>query len=137
MDRTKATWTVLILLALAMALGGGGTIGASPPFKTDKLAVLVVEESAAHASYTSDQLNIIQSTDPTSVKVAVESRGGQFQVIDLDTADNLQNAPKWVADALAVKRDSVPWIVGATPRSGFSVPLAAEADVKARVEGLR
>lgn len=140
----KHLQSLLVLVAAGVAvwfvLGGKlPTIGIGnlPPFKTDKLAVLVVEESAAHREYTSDQLNVIAATDAKSVRETVRARGGEFQVIDLDTQDNLQNAPAWVVAAMAAKREKPPWVVAATPSSGFSIPLTTEADLLAKIGGLR
>lgn len=141
----KKSSSVPIWIGLAFCLflvfgdnKGCSIIGEKPPFKTDKLSVLIVEESAAHGTYTPDQLNIIQSTDPKSVKVAVESKGGRFHVIDKDIApDKLLLAPPWVPSAFeAAKGKAHPWAVGATPTRGFSAPATTEADMLNRVGGL-
>jgi hypothetical protein len=132
-------WQIGLLVFSAVLLVSrlSGGVGAAPPFAADKLCVLVIEQSESHGSYTADQLNVIQSTDAKSVKAAVESRGGEFQVIDADTSDNLADAPPWVPLAMAVKRDSLPWIVAAGPKSGFSAPLTTEADALERLKGVR
>jgi hypothetical protein len=129
---------LLIVGGLLLVWRGGGlpVIGGVAPFKTDVPAVLIVEESSAHGTYTSDQLNVLQSTDATSVKAQLGP--GQFHVIDKDVpADKLTLAPVWVQEAFKVKRDSVPWVVGANARTGFSVPLTTEADLLNRVGGLK
>jgi hypothetical protein len=131
---------LLIGAAVWVALSGGGltwpVIGGSPPFATTVPAVLIVEESSDHGKYTPDQLTVLQSTDAKSVKAQLGP--GQFHVIDDDVAaDKLALAPAWVQEAFKVKRDSVPWIVGANARTGFSVPLTTEADALTRVGGLK
>lgn len=136
-DRTRLTLTVLVLLALALVLSGGGSIGSPPPFATDKLAVLVIEETADRGKYTLDQRNVITATDANSIKAKVESKGGEFQLIDESIpADKLLLAPNWVQAAFKVTRAGKPWIVGATPSRGFSMPVTTEAEVLAKVEGL-
>ena len=111
---------------------------ADAPFKTDKPSVLVVEESADHGKLTLDQRAVMDSTHPESVKATVEGKGGHFQVIDKDMpADKLAIAPAWVQEAFKVPRQSLPWIVGADARSGFSAPLTTEADAMAKAGGLK
>src|SRR6185503_1032010 len=129
-------WVGLILCTVLIFSDiKGCSIGAAPPFKTDKLSVLVVEESAAHGTYTPDQLNVIQATDANSVKIKVESKGGRFHVIDKDvTPDKLTLAPPWVAPAFeAAKGKPPPWAVGATPSRGFSAPVTTESDLLSKV----
>jgi len=128
---------VMILLAAWFLLGAGGIGGSPPPFKTDKLSVLVVEESADRVKYTSDQLNVIQSTDAKSVKSAVESKGGRFYVLDKDDGSALEKADDWVKEAFPVAKDKpTPWAVGATPKKGFSAAVTAEDEVLKKVGGL-
>ncbi len=146
-------WKVLVLIGLFWVVSSGGVtwpgwklpgwvsfpswVTAKPPFITDKLSVLVVEESSARGTYNADQLNVIQSTDAKSVKVAVESKGGRFFVLDKDDANALTNAAAWVKAAFpAVSANPPPWIAGATPKTGFSTPLVTESDAQKRVGGL-
>lgn len=137
MNRTKLTLSVLVLLALALVLSGAGSIASPPPFITDKLAVLVIEETTERGTYTVDQRHVITATDANSVRAKVEAKGGEFQSIDQSIpADKLALAPAWVQAAFKVQRTGRPWIVGATPKRGFSMPLTTEAEVLARVEGL-
>jgi len=129
-------WLMVFGIGLLL-LGGGSPLSPSAPFKTDKLSVLVVEESSERGKYTSDQLNIIQSTDPKSVKVAVESKGGRFFVLDKDNASALEKADDWVKEAFPkVSANPPPWIAGANTKSGFSIPMATEAEVLKKVGGL-
>ena len=130
---------MLAALVLLVSKGGVPVIGGDPaPFKTDKPCVMVVEETAERGKLTNDQLNVLMSTDAKSVKATVESAGGEFQIIDDDTpADKLPLYAPWVQEAFKVKRDSVPWILGANRSTGFSVPLITEADALKRTEGLK
>lgn len=140
MPPLKALGVVLICVAVWIAVSGGGgaIIGAAPPFKTSVPAILIVEESAEHGKYTADQLNVISATDAGSVKAIIESAGGQFQVIDKDVPANaLAMSAPWVQEAFKVKRDSSPWVVGASSSTGFSVPLTNEADILTLAKGLK
>lgn len=134
---------IICLLCVAVLLWGdrlGGFvpgIGSPPPFKTDRLAVLVMEESSHRGQYTATQLDALQSTDARSLKATVEARGGRFHVLDMDSGSALVNAAPWVVEAFAVPRQGTPWIVAATPSSGFSAPLTTEADALAKVGGLK
>lgn len=134
---------LFILAAVALLLLGdrlGGLvpgIGSPPPFKADKLSVLLVEESSHRGQYTATQLDALQSTDARSLKATVEARGGRFHVLDMDSGSALVNAAPWVVEAFAVPRHGTPWIVAATPSSGFSAPLTTEADALAKVGGLK
>jgi hypothetical protein len=137
---TTFDWMLAALVIVLLLQGSGSMQGcttSSPPFKTDKLSVLVVEESSQRGQYTSDQLNVMQATDAKAVATTVRAAGGDFQTIDIDTANALANAAPWVKEAMNVKRESHPWIVAATPRSGFSVPLTTEADALTRIGGLK
>lgn len=108
------------------------------PFVTDKPRVLLVEESLDRRNYTSEQLAVVDATAAGSVRAVLLAKGGELHVIDEDTpADKLQLAPAWVQAAFKVPRQSVPWVVGADSRTGFSMPLTGQADVLAKVEGLK
>lgn len=136
-------WLQFVLALAAIWLIAGGKVpalpgvGEPPPFKTDKLSVLLVEESSHRGQYTATQLDALQSTDARSLKATVEARGGAFKVLDMDSGSALVNAAPWVVEAFAVPRQSTPWIVAATPSSGFSAPLTTEADALSRVGGIK
>jgi hypothetical protein len=119
MNKQVSIWNALFFALAACLITSGvriqgcslpaWTIGSPPPFATDKLSVLVIEESKDHGKYSAD-----------------------------DTADDLQNAHEWVKAAMQAKRGSeLPWALGATPRRGFSIPLKTEAELLAKVEGLK
>lgn len=133
-DKNKTLMLVLIL-ALLFVFSGGGTIGKPPPFKTDKLTVLVVEESSPDQSETPVWVN---STKDGGVRAYVEKRAGEesFRLIDQSNPSDLV-LQKW-KDAFAVKRDSVPWIVAAGPKSGINqaLPKTAEETIKL-LEGVK
>jgi hypothetical protein len=144
---TKINWgfgwlllaAVLVLFVdlSALRLPGIPIIGTAP-FKTDKPSVLVIEESSDHVNYTAEQRAVVLSTRPESVKATIEAKGGRFHVIDDDMpADKLALAPPWVQEAFKVPHASIPWIVGADSRTGFSAPLTTEGDVLAKVKGLK
>lgn len=123
--RTRLNLNAFALLILLVAVsGGGGIVGAAPPFKTDVLAVLVVEESTPGDGNAPVWVN---STKAGGVRDYVEAtRKGKFRLLDQHNPTGLVNQ-EW-KDALAVERKSVPWIVAAGPRSGFSRALPVSAD---------
>ncbi|MGH9932133.1 MAG: hypothetical protein ACREA9_23265 [Pyrinomonadaceae bacterium] len=135
-------WKVAALVAAFWFLSGGTSlqgcklptiIGSAPPFKTDALAVLVVEESSPSEGATPAWIN---STKAGGIRGYVESRGGEFRLIDKDNASDLLDQ-KW-KDAFAAKGATVPWIIAAGPRAGFSraLPPTAAETIKA-LEGAR
>lgn len=127
----------LILLLAAYQQFGGGVIGGSAPFQTDKLSVLIVEETAQRGSLTADQRAAILATAPGSLIATVKERGGEYRVIDKDQTNFALDAP-WVAKAFAVDRKSVPWIVTAGPSRGVSEPLpATTAEILKAVESAK
>lgn len=102
-------------------------VGKPAPFKTDRLAVLIVEETADRGKLSSGQLDAMLSTASGSVRDYVAMHGGDFRLLDKD-ANPSQDAA-WVQEAFKVQRPGVPWIVAANPSTGFSVPLTPADEV--------
>ena len=123
MSNLTTTQKLLILLAAWLLLSGG--VGGSPaPFKADKLSVLMIEDSSAagRAKLTSNQENILRGQEDGSVRKFVADHGGELQV--LDPANKVDADSPWVALAMAaVNGKQPPWIVAASPRGGFSLPI--------------
>ena len=118
--RTRLNLNAVIILALIVALGGG-VVGAPPPFKTDKLSVLVIEETDQRTP----QLENIYS----AIEKATKAAGGNWQKLDQNNTDQSMNY-EWVQAAWKVKGESVPWVVAATPRTGINqaLPVTSEAE---------
>jgi hypothetical protein len=136
-NRARLSLTVVVLAVAAMLLAGGGSIGASaPPFKADKLCVLVIEESANRDKLSSGQLDAIAAVGPGSVRGFIETNGGEYQVLDKDDGDKLTYSPQWVKEAFALERRGEPWIHAANPRTGFSVPLLSAGDALSKLESM-
>jgi hypothetical protein len=136
-QRAKLSLTVLALAVTAMLLAGGGSIGASaPPFKADRLCVLVVEESVNRTKLSSGQLDAIAAVGPGSVRGFIEGNGGEYQILDKDDGEKLAYSPQWVRDAFALPRQSEPWIHAANPRTGCSVPLLSAGDALSKLESM-
>ena len=117
-----AVHKALILLVVWLLLTGGAG-GSAAPFKTDKLAGVVIHDA-------NDAANLPKWTDATdakSVRAWFAANGGEFRTLGQD-ADNEFLGPQWKA-ALAVKRASLPWFVAATPKRGVSMPATDEAAV--------
>jgi hypothetical protein len=136
-NRARLSLTVVVLAVAAMLLAGGGSIGASaPPFKADKLCVLVIEESANRDKLSSGQLDAIAAVGPGSVRGFIETNGGEYQVLDKDDGDKLTYSPQWVKESFALERRGEPWIHAANPRTGFSVPLLSAGDALSKLESM-
>lgn len=132
---------LLLLVGLWVAAGHPlpdiPDIGGSAPVKTDKLSVLIIEETADRGTYTSDQQFAITATDANSVQAAVTKRTGQFFALDKDQTD-LSRMPSWVREAFALPRTGLPWIVASGPKSGKSVALPkTNAEILAVVEAAK
>lgn len=111
----------LLLILIAFAMDGVG--GGSAPFPADKLSVLVIESSEARDDIPRSQATAIQST---LWRTYVEKAGGQWKALDDQT--DITKADPWVKSAMAVKRDSLPWLVISDGRTGVSKPLPQDLD---------
>lgn len=129
-----------VILILVGALGPifQGKVGGKAPFKTDKLSVLILEETTQRPSYTQDQLFAITGNGPGSVDEAVKLRGGEFYPLDVNNTD-LKLMPQWVQDAAKVPHEpDIPWIVTAGPKYGVSEPLPkSRVDILKAVEAAK
>lgn len=112
---------LICLLGLAMLTRGGGVIGGSAPFPSDKLSVLVVEESSDHNTPA-----WVNGTSATAVRTLVKAQDGEMLLLDQHD-DMAKMAPKWQA-AMKVERKSLPWIVASDGRRGFSAPVTTQDD---------
>ncbi len=109
-----STTQKLVLLIVAYVLLGGGVGGGAVPFKTDTLSVLVVEETDQATTQTESAID--------AVRDGVDTAKGRFRRLDKDQKD-LSKDEQWVQDAWKVKGETVPWVVGATPRKGVNKAL--------------
>lgn len=113
-----AAWVFIGLLAfgpdIALPAIPWLPIGVRPPFATDKLSVLIVEET--------DQRTTDADAVMHAVRRGVETASGRYRQLDKDQRDLSMDEP-WVQDAWKVKGNNTPWIVGATPRSGVNAAL--------------
>lgn len=125
---------LLLLFVLYLMFQGGG--GSSPPFKADRLSVLVIEESADRGQLSSGQLDAILAVGPGSVRGYIEGHGGEYRVLDKDSEDDLKFSPQWVKDAFTLPRQGEPWMHAATPKTGFSMPLANADEVLSKLTPL-
>ena len=116
------------------------TPGKSVPKKLGKVRVLIVEESGDRVGLPSAQRLILHSGVVADWCKAHCSAGQddhpEFRVLDKDSDMSLM-ADHWKS-AMAVKRDSVPWIV-ILPESGtkplFSGPLPKDVDATIKLLG--
>lgn len=109
---------ILVLLITGKVLVGGG-IGGSAPFETDRLSVLVVEESRGNSTPA-----WVNGTSATSVRTWVANQGGEFLLLDQE--DDTSKLDKRWQDAMKVERKTIPWIVASNGRRGFSEPVTTQ-----------
>lgn len=127
--QTLGLW--IVLLALFVLAQGGGIGGPVAPTTDPKLRVLITEESDAdyRAKLTSGQRLAMDATDAASLKAYVESKGGEFRVLDKDD-DATYLADPWKAIfAIAPKDDGkLPWVQICKPPTYYEGPLPASVD---------
>jgi hypothetical protein len=118
----------LVLAALWLAFGGQlpWPVTNPPPFKTDKLAVLVIEETEERGKLTSGQLDVLMGTADGTVRNWVTKNGGDFRLVDVSTPPTLDS--QWVQDAFKVEHKSLPWMVAANLSTGASEAVTTTAD---------
>ena len=126
----------LMVLAFAwLLLSGGGIASAPPPFKADKLCVLIVHEGEDRDDGPKDLPLILNGQTPGTVRGIVSAAGGEFRAVDVSNPP-VRDA-QWVQDAFTVSRQSLPWIVASNGRRGVSAPLpATEAEAAALIAPL-
>lgn len=91
--------------------------------------LLIVEEFDQRGRLPASQIDIFVSA---AVREAIESRGGQLRILDQNTP--AEGAPEWFRAALALPRQSLPWLVWSDGRTGYSGPLpATEAELLKRI----
>jgi hypothetical protein len=134
---------VAVLAILVMRVAGNDTpvpprpdvvVTDGPPFKADRLSVLIVEQTEDIGRLPKSQAAILQAN--TTLRVWLQQAGADFRQLDADETGELLD-DKWKA-AMAVPRQSVPWIVIANQKTGFSGPLPKTVDETiALIEGYR
>lgn len=116
MKRSPADTVAWILLGLliALRLGVVPSVLTPPPIKVDAPSAVLIAE------LTGDQSALMQALPG----IMHSKFKGRSRCIDDDTTAEAANSEaQWVRDALALPRQSSPWIVLATPTSGFSGPV--------------
>jgi hypothetical protein len=108
--------STLAFLLWYNGLINGTVIDLTPvPFQTDKLSVLVIEETEDSTKMPGSQIVALGT-----LRQMVEQKGGEY--LQLDDDISLDNYKQWARDAMSVKRESLPWVVGSNGRKGFSKP---------------
>ena len=132
--KARLSLTVLVLAVAALLLAGGGSIGAPPPFKTDRLSVVLLEETENRANLTEEQKNVLLGTAEGPVRTWIATHGGQVRLVDVTTPPTLDE--QWVQDAFKVEHASLPWLVAADSKRGASLPVTTTADALKALEPL-
>lgn len=101
---------------------------AKAPFKTDKLAGLIVYDASPQGilALSKGQRDVIEGNSETSVKEFFRKNGGyELQTLDKENT-NVDLSYPWMKEARLVEMKSYPWMVVATPTSGDSFALPAD-----------
>ncbi len=117
---------VIVLAAVVLLFGdqlGITTVIPTAPFEVDKFSVVIVEETEERINLPRSQLTAMRSIKWLKY---VEEKEGQWRKIDKDA--DVTGDEQWVQDALTVERDSLPWLLIATPDGGTSEPMPADLD---------
>lgn len=114
-----------LLVIVVLLLFSGGSIALPfvdpPPFKADKLCVLVVEKTADRESLPKSQVGAMVNL--TGIRGYVSAKKGEYILWDKDQQWTKESVP-WVEGALAARKEQrTPWIVAADPQTGFSQEL--------------
>ena len=128
MRKLTPTSVAAWLLAAWLLFGGAGVspFVDPPPFKVDRLTVVVVEETSERGTYTPGQREVIESAG--GLREYVANKKGELRFVD-QNVDVTKSEP-WLIEAMKQPRPSLPWLLAATPSAGVNQPLpptAAEA----------
>jgi len=118
----------LAILAVWLIIGDGVQMPFAdpPPFKSEKLCVVVVEETTARNSLTPGQREAMFAAGGAgSLREYVAKKNGELRI--LSQAADVSKSEPWVIEAMKVPRPSMPWLLAATPSAGVSKPLPADA----------
>lgn len=131
-ENNKGLW-LLIIVAFVLLFGSkvDGPVDSNAPFKTDKLSVLILEETEVRVSLPLSQLAVLDASDDSSVRAWVANHQGEFRL--LDVSQDPTRDSQWVQDAYKAAKEAkefkTPWVVAANERSGVNqaLPLDTEA----------
>tara|TARA_S200000501_G_scaffold291901_1_gene277172 strand:+ start:185 stop:577 length:393 start_codon:yes stop_codon:yes gene_type:complete len=106
----------VILIAFSSMLGGQNDTNQS--VNTDRLSVVIVEETESRSSIPPSQLNAMTSV---KWKNYVKQRGGQWRLLDQDS--DIKKEEGWVKESFDLERSSLPWLVVSNVNSLKSIPM--------------
>ena len=106
----------VILIAFSSMFGGQKDTNQS--VNTDRLSVVIVEETESRSSIPPSQLNAMTSV---RWKNYVKQRGGQWRLLDQDS--DIEKEEGWVKESFALERSSLPWLVVSNVNSLKSIPM--------------
>lgn len=139
-QKMKHNWmpiAALVLFAISRMTGGGGILPNDSPVDVDSPHVLVVWEQQDIGNLSREQFNVIQDIQSRAELCGiVESAGGQIRLYDDDVGVPVESEleDEW-KEMLSIERESLPWIVIATPTGGTSEGLPESvAATKALIE---
>lgn len=118
---------LLAFLAYGWASDGGIPFIPSAPFPADGLRVLVVEETADRGKLPESLLSSMVSMDWKNI-----AGSGNWRMLDKDAP--ITKEEPWVKAAMAVERDSLPWLLISNGNSGYSGPVPADGSIASKVK---
>lgn len=119
MKKTLNTFYILlILLIFSDSRNNWNVFPSTAPISVDKYTVVIIEETENRNSMPPSQLNAINSQ---VWKDYVVSQNGQWRVLDQDT--DISRDRGWVTESMKLPRESLPWLIFASPTTGHSGPL--------------
>ena len=114
---------ILLAILLLVILFGNRLGSTAPPFATDSLKVLIVEEANDRDNLPREQVTALASQN---WRTLVKTKGGEWRLLDPDA--DVTEAEPWIQEAMAVKRDSTPWLLIANGNRGTSEAFPANLD---------
>ena len=88
------------------------------PFPTDKLSVLIVEETADRIALAKNHPKKLNAITSARLHNLIKDHGGDFALVDPDS--DLSKEEAWVTEAMKVKRGKLPWVVVSNGKTGAS-----------------
>lgn len=88
------------------------------PITVDSLKVVIIHETSEQHNLTRKQESVMFST---SMRADIKGAGGEFRLLDKDAC--VSRSDQWVRDVMDLDRESLPWLVVASPKGAWIGPM--------------